>query len=400
MTDVTIHLFSKVELFEEIDLELVISSNQKSEDLQQILYGIIDDENLHSDPQSLQFLFIINGVLFRNSLEQFIEENSLSKERTIDIEFTLALKEPEIIETFEHPDWIASLASLDNEYISGLYNQHIEIPSLGMNWLAHPAHISGLAYSRETIISGCNQGIVRAWKVDGSPFFETILHPGSIESISFNKTGLLFATCCWDSKVRIFSVSLKEGMINVDTDLKRDPSGSNQKQLIKQPLLVLEEHVKPVISSVWADDNQLITSSMDKTVKVWNIEEQTCQLTIHCHSVPLSIDVCENYLTVGYADGTISVHDFTKDKNHLLMRSSRKNSHVLKCSGVKFVKKDSIVSICHDGTLNVWNTHSKFPLHMKKISKDRLLCMTVAKNNEVYVGGAEAKVFKVNISEI
>ena len=82
-----------------------------------------------------------------------------------------------------------------------------------------------------------------------------------------------------------------------------------QIQLGKPKVLVLEGHTTYVISA-FAKDNLIISGSVDKTIKIWDINSGECLKTLEGHTnVVMSVFAKDNLIISGSYDKTIRIWD-------------------------------------------------------------------------------------------
>lgn len=156
-------------------------------------------------------------------------------------------------------------------------------------------------------------------------------HKGLIWTMKFSPNGQYLATGGEDGVVRIWGVSsLKASSIcfaKEDSDiskLKHDMSFSPKKWSSKTPavlprkILKIEEsplqelygHSSDVMDLAWSDSDMLLSSSMDKTVRMWKIGCNQCLKVFHHNDYVTCIQfnpVDENYFISGSIDGKVRI---------------------------------------------------------------------------------------------
>ena len=67
---------------------------------------------------AIPFDFILDGSFLRNSLENWLEKHSFSKENVLTIEYIETIPPPSLTASWQHDDWISSVAfHLKEDYI-------------------------------------------------------------------------------------------------------------------------------------------------------------------------------------------------------------------------------------------------------------------------------------------
>lgn len=125
--------------------------------------------------------------------------------------------------------------------------------------LPHPSEVLELAFSIDSkrLITGCQDGSVHCWKIsldqDTEPEPEfSVNHKQTIRRIDVDPNGEFFATASFDGDVRFW---------DIETGISR--SGP-----LQQPSAVLDCSISP-------DGRQIVTSTRDRKVTLWNIEDST-----------------------------------------------------------------------------------------------------------------------------
>jgi ribosome biogenesis protein YTM1 len=96
--------------------------------------------------------FLVNGQFLRTSLDDFLTQNGISAESTLNVEYVKALVPPTHVASYEHDDWVSS----------------VDVLSASSN----AAKWAGSAYdgSRQPrIISGSFDSIIRVWDSNLTP---------------------------------------------------------------------------------------------------------------------------------------------------------------------------------------------------------------------------------------
>ena len=75
----------------------------------------------------IPFDFIIDGVLLRVSLSEYISSHGLSLESTLVLEYVPIIGKPEEKSSEDLPDWIGGLSCIKNYYVAGCYDGSVHI---------------------------------------------------------------------------------------------------------------------------------------------------------------------------------------------------------------------------------------------------------------------------------
>ncbi|OBA20381.1 WD40 repeat-like protein, partial [Metschnikowia bicuspidata var. bicuspidata NRRL YB-4993] len=117
-----------------------------------------------------------------------------------------------------------------------------------------------------------------------------------ILAMEFSRDGKYLAAAGRDSRIRVWQViaSPLSRLKYKNFESAHDEGGGRQKQkayagapvFLQEPVRVFEGHHNSVLCLDWSKNNFLLSGSMDKTVKLWNIERDECLETFrHCDFV-------------------------------------------------------------------------------------------------------------------
>ncbi|XP_062007273.1 uncharacterized protein LOC133724534 [Rosa rugosa] len=147
-------------------------------------------------------------------------------------------------------------------------------------------------------------------------------HNGFIWTMKFSPDGQYIATGGEDGVVRIWCVTadascnylMAQG--NLDSKLKKIKSGcrvifpDNSFRIEESPLQEFLGHSSDVLDLAWSNSNRLISSSMDKTVRLWEVGCSQCLHVFHHNDYVTCIQfnpLDDNYFISGSIDGKVRV---------------------------------------------------------------------------------------------
>ncbi|KAL6276811.1 hypothetical protein ACE6H2_020412 [Prunus campanulata] len=148
-------------------------------------------------------------------------------------------------------------------------------------------------------------------------------HKGFIRAMKFSPDGQYLATGGEDGVVRIWCVTLTDASCNYlpaegsfDSKLKKIKSGyrvifpDKGFQIEESPLQEFHGHSSDVLDLAWSNSNCLISSSMDKTVRLWEVGCSQCLNVFHHNDYVTCIQfnpLNDNYFISGSIDGKVRV---------------------------------------------------------------------------------------------
>jgi WD40 repeat protein len=121
--------------------------------------------------------------------------------------------------------------------------------------------------------SSIRSGITRARQQTGGPIWST----------EFSKDGRYLAAGGRDAVVRIWAVisTAEERKAQEDEELANGASGERLSApvFMEKPVREFEGHTGEILDLTWSKNNFLLSSSMDKTVRLWHISRSECLCT-------------------------------------------------------------------------------------------------------------------------
>jgi len=64
--------------------------------------------------QPVPLEFLVNGQFLRTSLDEYLTQNGISAETTLNVEYVKALIPPLHVASYEHDDWVSAVDVLSN----------------------------------------------------------------------------------------------------------------------------------------------------------------------------------------------------------------------------------------------------------------------------------------------
>ncbi|EPX72823.1 ribosome biogenesis protein Ytm1 [Schizosaccharomyces octosporus yFS286] len=201
------------------DTPILIPTSLKRYGLSQIVNHLLKSD------KPTPFDFLIQGNLLRTSLDDYIVQNGLSTESTLDLEYIESTLPPQYLASFPHDDWI-----------------------------------SGVQLSSDYILTSSYDGIARVWDKSGQVKLQTTALGSSLKNVTWKNPNTNFLTSSLDQKIHFW-------------EIEDDLSKTEDEKFMANLSTAFTGH-KGLIESVRAlpETNIFLSASADKTVGVWDFE--------------------------------------------------------------------------------------------------------------------------------
>ncbi len=210
----------------------------------------------------------------------------------------------------------------------------------------HLARVTAIAISFDetTLFSASEQGDIRVWDlVTGQLISVWSTHQTSIHAMQLSSCGqLLFVAsggnqlCLWDynKKSRIHSF-YGEGHSGGITALDSSPisgqlvsAGADNIVRVWDPTLgrssqILSGHSLGVTCVQWLDELHVLSGSLDKTIRLWNVKSGECVHVFEGHQGminALHADVNQSYILSGSSDGMVRYWDIKTGSSYTITK--------------------------------------------------------------------------------
>mmetsp|Transcript_69931 Transcript_69931/g.130696 ORF Transcript_69931/g.130696 Transcript_69931/m.130696 type:complete len:470 (+) Transcript_69931:71-1480(+) len=424
-------------------------------------YGLSEVVNrLLSFEKPVPMDFLIQGQFLRTSLQSYLEAHRLSSEQALNVEYIIALGEPEPTEADQAPDWITGIAS--NSRANGgqffsvvccdgtlrLYQGtqsklSTRISNQPLKCVASVEVDGGLG---SHILASGKDGLLRclALRHDGSTApragpMTTLTPPTSggatneepdssnslrtVEAVAFHEDGTLMGSAGWDNSVHIWNADAFQAVPE-----EAEAAGGKRKTTDRidsaVPKFTLNGHSQVVTSLCFGSQARypftLMSSSWDCSVRVWDIAaaDCVCNWTVGRAATSLSPSPLGSArLATSHEDGHISLWDlraaphsgvkgaFSLDASTGLSLISAQTPHKRMASQVAWCPTDEqrIASVGHDGLLCVLDVRSpKMPVQSLRLGTPfpmptKVLCLAWLSADDIAVGGSDGKVLRINL---
>ncbi|CAJ1327764.1 unnamed protein product [Effrenium voratum] len=209
---------TKLPAFQVPEEELVVPSNLGRYGLSEVVNRLLGKE------QPVPFDFLVDGEFLRTSIDLYLEVHKLSSEKVLQLEFVLALREPEQSTVDEAPEWVSSVVALEacpsTWFAATLYDGTVRSGSRdpgGSHFLAACGEpIDGLR-DLATALNPLGQlrkrlvgldGTLRAMSLEGAasgPVATLGTGGSAMQAAALSEDGTLLAGGGWSTEVLVFN---------------------------------------------------------------------------------------------------------------------------------------------------------------------------------------------------
>lgn len=326
------------------------------------------------------FDFKINGNFLRQTLHQAILEYQISTEGIVPIEFFPAFRPPTPLDDHKTEAWISSLSFYKGGVLGSLYDGTIFWNDAKFNYgegASSPLKcVAGLG--DHYAVAGGIDGCVTYFDLENAENHKKFaLHNEPIYSIATNKdVEHLFITGTTDGSISMWSTAGDGGSL----------------------LSPFAGHNDSVQCLEWNDPNTLISVSLDRTIKFWDVNalQEKSLMTANCGI--LSVASRGTMLITGHPDRTIKLWDTRVEERKSVVREFK--SHTNWVSSVSWITNDTFASGGYDGAVKCWNIGTSIPLFSVS-QRDEKIFTVISNEDDLYSGGSGELVhhFKFNKEE-
>lgn len=360
-----------------------------SEELNNIVKTLIAEDENQFNFSDVEFDFLINEKLLRLSLQEFVASEKINPEVQLEIEYFVRNNPPKPRDSFLHDDWVSSIDTLDSWILSGCYDNsaHIWDVESGEHKIAIPAHKSAIKAVKWISSSQANYFFLTCSHDETAVLWKWNSETNSVNSIAFLLGHIRSVDCAAVAKDLIATGSY-DHMLKIWPKTLDEDSESK----LRSPVSTLEGHKEAITGCAWTLGQypNIVTVSLDNTVRVWDIDVEKNILTMTSNK-PL-LDVAYSHRTELLLTASCDRHIRLWDQRSENQIKSVYSSHEAWVSSVCWssTSHNLFISGSYDHTVKQWDVRSlRAPLYDLMGHQDRVMAVDWSSFDYIVSGGVD-----------
>ncbi|XP_032683439.1 ribosome biogenesis protein WDR12 homolog [Odontomachus brunneus] len=400
-SQIQIRLITKQQRYAVPDYPIFVNASIDVSELNTIVNKFLkESKNIQN---AVNFDFLISSQLLHTSLREYIAETQVSTEEVIDVEYLKKYVSPEPQDCLIHDDWVSTVAVCDKWILTGCYDNTLHIwTSTGKHRLVIPGHASPIKAVAWISVNDDNVSFVSAsqdqtaitWKWDIAKNSVERLHiykghEKSVETVSVNHDTMLMATGSSDTTLKIWLTSIQDELEDGESMPKRAKMEHGKTQV---SMCTMKGHKDAISGVKWCDKTEIVTSSWDHTVKMWDSELGSIKREFVGEKSYFDVDYSSlaHALITASADRHVRLYDPRSSENAVMKTMYTSHTQWVQCVRWSTVIEYLFISGAYDDIVKLWDTRSpKTPLFDLTGHEDKVLCCDWLNSKLIASGGAD-----------
>jgi len=409
-TQVQIRLHTKQSRFAVPDCPFSVPSNVGIAELSSLVNSLLADVNKGIDDwESIEFDFLIGAEFLRHPLERHLDQKDISTEIIVDVEYIEKCPAPAPEDSLNHDDWVCAVHASENWFITGCYDNTIQIwsrdgtkiltipghegPVKKIRWMKHDGPISIFA-------SGSHDQNAMIWSWNSELNSVECMsvcrgHRRSVECLAINNDQTKMVTGSFDKMLHFWSTLPGEkgaSMEECQQVRKKLKAENGNAYINKAPIMTLPGHTEGISAVEWTDTEEICTASWDHTIRIWNVELGGLkdQMVGNKSFFDMSYSPLCRLLVSASADPHVRLWDPRAKGGCTLKCACTSHTGWVTCVKWSATHEHQFISGSQDSKLKQWDVRSpKVPLYDLSGHRGNIMCCDWSNPQYILSGGAD-----------
>ncbi|CAD2108783.1 hypothetical protein YYG_01447 [Plasmodium vinckei petteri] len=365
----------------------------------------LDDE----DDNNISFDFLINKKILRSSISEFLEENNILSESTIEIEYILCLKKKTSKNIDDISEWISKMIIIEDKLYCSTFEGNIlyydlksfnkidekmisDTPIYSFNVCKYVSkndnNYNNQFQNMHQSVIGLSNGTMKVClneETDKGISLKSEVYLGNnedmIKCIEFNKSYSLLLSGGTDNKINIYDNNY------ILEELKNDSSNKRKLKNVITPKKCIYKEEGIISSLSFLNDTKFLCTSLNSNINIYDTTNIDIVSSYSYNKAILSSDIINDNLFVAADDQSIiKLFDIRclNQTNVITLNGNKYYFHDKIITSLEANKNELyILSASHDGFINIYDIRlNKSPIYtIKNENQLKYLSSTWLYNN-------------------
>lgn len=398
-----INLTTKQQHYAVPDIPYTIAASVTPKELNTLLITLLTESDVSI---KVEFDFLVRGEFLKSKLGEHLKERTISFEDTISIEYIERFPPPEPKDCLLHDDWVSAVETRGSWILTGCYDNTLNLWTVaGKHVLTIPGHeapIKGVSWASLNDTTGvfvsCSQDqTAMLWEWDISTNSVECIqickgHERGVDCVDVNPVGAKMATGSWDTMLKIWSSLIHDSDENGESSSKKSKSDHGK---TRTPVMTLQGHREAISAVQWIDNDSLVTSSWDHTIKLWDLSLGgiKAEITGNKTFFDMSYSTLSGLIVAASADKNIRLYDPRSNQGSIIKNTYLGHSQWVQTVCWSSTEENLFISGAYDNQVKLWDVRSpRAPLFDLMGHEDKILTCDWSNPKYMVSGGSDNSV--------
>ncbi|CAD2095647.1 ribosome biogenesis protein YTM1, putative [Plasmodium vinckei lentum] len=349
----------------------------------------LDDE----DDNNISFDFLINKKILRSSISEFLEENNILSESTIEIEYILCLKKKTSKNIDDISEWISKMIIIEDKLYCSTFEGNIlyydlksfnkidekmisDTPIYSFNACKYVSkndnNYNNQFQNMHQSVIGLSNGTIKVClneETDKGISLKSEIYLGNnedmIKCIEFNKSYSLLLSGGTDNKINIYDNNY------ILEELKNDSNNKRKLKNVITPKKCIYKEEGIITSLSFLNDTKFLCTSLNSNINIYDTANIDIVSSYSYNKAILSSDIINDHLFVAADEQSIiKLFDIRclNQTNVITLNGNKYYFHDKIITSLEANKNELyILSASHDGFINIYDIRlNKSPIYTIK----------------------------------